>query len=235
MSAVPEGTGLVVIRANAKVVRGLEDPNEALRFLETVGRVSHMSGESASCGSADKFVRMLIRLGHESVLEHVNVTVKVTCDRAMSQQWMRHRLAAYTQESQRYVGYDSVAIVFVDPEFRSAFDKVPKRYTYAERNSPETPPDIREMYEQWDFACRQCAIDYGALRGRGAPPEDARSILPNCMSTSFYCTANLREWRHIFKERCAAGAQHNVRRVMLELLSDFEAQLPSVFADLAVA
>ena len=226
--------GPVVIRATARVVRGLEDPGASLRFLETVGRVSHMSGESAGCGSADKFVRMLVRLGHESVLEHVSVTVKVTCDRAMSQQWMRHRLAAYTQESQRYVGYDSVAIVFVDPEFRSAFDKAPIRYTYAARNAPETPPDVREMYEQWGFACKQCAIDYGALRARGAPPEDARSVLPNCTSTQFYCTANLREWRHIFKERCAPGAQHNVRRVMVELLSEFKEKLPAAFGDIVV-
>ena len=78
-----------LVIANAKIVAGLEDPVASLRLIETCGRVSHASGDSKSVETADAFVRKLVKLGHESVLEHVSATVKVECDRAMAQQWTR--------------------------------------------------------------------------------------------------------------------------------------------------
>ena len=196
-----------IIKANAKIVRGLECPDEIMKFLETVGRVSHASGESKDQQTAERFVKMIIRLGHDSVLEHVNVTVLVECDRAMAQQWTRHRLASYTMESQRYVDYKE--LVFIDPQFRD---------------------DL--MYETFKDSCRQSASTYFSMRKSSVPPEDARAILPNATKTLFYTTANLRTWRHIFKMRCAPGAQHNIREVMRDLLRQFYKLIPAVFEDI---
>jgi thymidylate synthase (FAD) len=208
-----------------------------MNMLETVGRICHASASAKTVETADRFVRMLIRLGHESVLEHVSVTVIVECDRAMAQQWTRHRLAAYTMESQRYVTYKEVR--FVDPEFRSM--TAPTRYYIRDEvehsiacpSAEHTPEDVRALYSAFEQSCTTAEHEYQMLRNSGAPPEDARSVLPNSTRTLFYTTANLRVWRHIFNMRCAVGAQHNIRRVMLSLLGQFNALLPAVFGDLA--
>jgi thymidylate synthase (FAD) len=219
-----------VVLANAKIVRGLEDPVGVMTLLETIGRICHSSGPSKDTESAAKFVKMLIKLGHESVLEHVSVTVLVECDRAMSQQWMRHRLAAYTQESQRYVSYNEVR--FVDPEFRSK-NGCP-HYTKWDILSSGVPDDVKALYEMFGKACAETERKYEELRAIGAPPEDARAVLPNSTRTVFYTTANLRSWRHLFEMRCAAGAQHNIRRVAKDLLLQFYHALPAVFEDQVV-
>lgn len=219
-------------RAFAEVVTGLEDPAFTMRLLESTGRLSHKSGESKSEESADKFVRMLVKLGHESVLEHRTVTVRVVCDRAMSHQWVRHRLASFTQESQRYVRYDVGDIVYIDPEFRSATDG--KRWTASAATLLDAPADIRFCYEAFGMSCKHATQFYKSLRDRGAAPEDARAVLPNATKTEFVITANLREWRHIFKERCAPGAQHTIRRVMIGLLHQFAEALPACFDDICM-
>lgn len=227
-----------IVRSNARIVRGLEDPVGVMNILESIGRICHGSTSAATPQTAEKFVKMLIRLGHESVLEHVSVTVLVECDRAMAQQWTRHRLAAYTMESQRYVTYKEVR--FVDPEFRSSTVNPSKHYTRDEVehagvccSAEHVPDDVKTLYAAFDQACITAEHEYQMLRNSGAPPEDARAVLPNSTRTLFYTTCDLRNWRHIFEMRCAPGAQHNIKRVMLDLLRQFNAILPAVFGDLA--
>lgn len=222
--------------ARAHIVRGLEDPAGVMNMLETIGRICHASSSAGNAQTAEKFVKMLIRLGHESVLEHVSVTVLVECDRAMAQQWTRHRLAAYTMESQRYVTYKEVR--FVDPEFRSPSEN--RHYTKAEVDHADgccsaerVPEDVKTLYDAFDQACTTAEHEYQMLRNSGAPPEDARAVLPNSTRTVFYTTCDLRNWRHIFQMRCAPGAQHNIRRVMIMLLRQFNGLLPAVFGDIA--
>lgn len=225
-----------IVVANAKIVRGLEDPAGVLSMLETIGRVSHASAPSKDANSAEKFVRMLIRLGHESVLEHVSVTVLVECDRAMAQQWTRHRMAAYTMESQRYVSYKELK--FVDPEFGSKtqpgahFTKVMADRIADGCAVHAVPEDVKAVYVAFEQLCTAAQHEYQMMRNSGVPPEDARAVLPNSTRTVFYTTANLRNWRHVFETRCVPAAQHNIRRVMMDLLRQFNALLPAVFGDL---
>lgn len=129
-------------------------------------------------------------------------------------------------ESQRYVKYNEVS--FVDPEFRDPRD--PKRHVTWETRLDRA--DVRELYDQLTATCSQASETYRAYISRGVPPEDARSVLPNCTATAFYTTANLRAWRHIFKERCNVAAQHNIQRLMRGLLIDFHRLLPVCFDDL---
>ena len=227
-----------VILSKATIVAGLENPAAIMLFLEKIGKVSHASpvGIRGQAG-AESFIRMIVKLGHESVLEHISVTVCVECDRAMAQQWTRHRLAAYTMESQRYVSYKEVR--FVDPEFKSTAtghyytrDKVAHAGCCA--SAEVVPEDVKTLYGAWEQACTTVEHQYQMLRNSGAPPEDARSVLPNCTRTVFYTTANLRVWRHILRMRTAVGAQHNIRRVMVDLYNQFYAKLPAVFWDIVV-
>ena len=225
-----------VVMANAKVVRGLEDPQGIMKMLETIGRICHGSKPNATPDSAERFIRMIIRLGHESVLEHVSVTVYVECDRAMAQQWTRHRIAAYTMESQRYVTYKEVR--FIDPEFRSKsggdrhYSKGLVDHAAGCPSAEPVPEDVKALYAAFDQACSTAEHEYQMLRNSGAPPEDARVVLPNCTRTVFYTTANLRSWRHFFEMRCAPGAQHNIRAVSTDLLKQFHQALPAVFQDI---
>lgn len=217
-----------LVRANAKLVRGHEAPEGIMAHLEAVGRLCHASGDKAGPGTADAFVRMIIRLGHESILEHWSVTALVTCDRATSHQWVRHRLGSYAQLSQRYVNHSDCK--FVDPEFRSK--ATGQRYAATELGEASAPEDVMVMYRNYYSGCLQALERYNAIRQAGAAPEDARAILPNGAATTFYCTYNLRQWRHFFVERCNAAAQHNIRRIALELLLDFNRILPACFGDL---
>jgi len=219
-----------LLRANAKFIKGHESPAGIMVHLESIGRICHASEDKMGPGSSDKFVRMLIKLGHESILEHWSVTVLVTCDRATSHQWVRHRLGAYAQLSQRYVNHTDCK--FMDPEFRSALDGI--RYSAADLlcGNFGVPDDVRLMYRTYYSGCLQALEAYRKLREAGAPPEDARAILPNGAATTFYCTFNIRQWRHFFQERCSPAAQHTIRAIALELLTDFHEILPACFEDI---
>ena len=222
-----------LIVSRAEIVAGLERPADVMSLIETIGRASHASGESKDAASARRFVSMLIRLGHESVLEHCSVTVRVECDRAMAQQWTRHRLAAYTMESQRYVKYGGEDLRYVDPELSFGAARWTLSSLQQQQNDdPAVRDALIPMYESLIKFCRGSSEHYVALLQSGVAPEDARAILPNCTRTVFYTTANLRSWRHFFGERCCVGAQHNIRRVARELLGQFHSLLPEVFEDL---
>lgn len=213
-----------LVRANAKFVRGHESPEGIMAHLESVGRICHASEEKMGPGTAGPFVRMLVRLGHESILEHWSVTVLVNCDRATSHQWVRHRLGSYAQLSQRYVSHEHCR--FVDPEFRSS--ATGKRYD----ETMDVPKDVQKMYYAYYSACRQSLEAYRTLRDCGAAQEDARAVLPNGALTTFYCTFNLRQWRHFFLQRCHPAAQHSIRRIATELLTQFNEILPACFEDI---
>jgi thymidylate synthase (FAD) len=162
--------------------------------------------------SAEKFIRMVIKRGHESVLEHASATVRVRGgSRAFTHQFVRHRLASITQQSQRYVNEDSFRYV--------------------------TPPAIKERPEALElFTAHMDATRdlYIRLQDMGLKNEDARFVLPNATCSEITFTTNLREWRHIFKLRGEKHAQWEIRSMALDLLEAFHILVPSVFCDMVV-
>jgi thymidylate synthase (FAD) len=200
-------------------VIGLGDEGDIMRKIEHCGRVAYATWAREAPGSAEKFVDMIVRLGHESVLEHHSVTFIVQCDRATAQQLTRHRIASFTMQSQRYCNYSAARfdgeITFIDPEFA-----IPD------------PGRLAEAHAAWELHMAASERAYLELITAGCPPEDARSVLPNSTSCVLAMTANLREWRHVFALRTEAHAQHNVRRLTGEMLARAAAALPHVFADL---
>lgn len=185
--------------------------NAILKKLETAGRTCYKSENKMTEDSAANFVRNLIKRGHESVLEHVSITVRIITDRGISHEIVRHRLASYSQESTRYCNYKDKEIEFVLP-----YDI-----------DPET-----KIFDYWKLSCQASETDYKVLIAEGVAPQTARSVLPNCLKTELVMTCNLREWRHFFKMRCAPGAHPDMKYLATIMLQDFQEKIPVVFDDI---
>lgn len=190
---------------------------EILKSIERAGRVCYKSEAKANDDSAEKFVSGIIKRGHESVLEHEKITVRLICDRGVSHEIVRHRIASYSQESTRYCNYTKgkfgEEITVIDPCFWN-------------ENSEE--------YQLW-FKCMKYAEEmYLQLVYAGATPQEARSVLPNSLKTEIVVTMNLREWRHFFKLRTAPAAHPQMREIAIPLLRELQRLIPIVFADIEV-
>jgi len=198
------------------------DGIEILKKIERAGRTCYKSEEKITDDlypviSAIAFVKQICKLGHESVLEHEKVTVRIVCDRGVSHEIVRHRIAAYSQESTRYCNY--------------AQDRFGKEITvieplFFEKNSKE--------YKIWETAMKQAESAYFALLDAGATPQEARSVLPNSLKTEIVVTYNLREWRHFFKLRTAKAAHPQMREIACPLLREFQKIIPVLFDDIEV-
>lgn len=184
------------------------DGEEMLKRIERIGRVAWKSEDKAEEGSAPRFVDMLIKAGHESVLEHESITVKFVVDRGISHELVRHRIASFTQESTRYCDYTKGEVTFVRPLL-----------------------DEMEM-RTWEEAMRCAEWAYKTLRAKGVSAQHARTVLPTSTKTEVIVTANLREWRHIFRLRTALASHPQMRQVMEPLLQEFKNEVPVVFDDL---
>ena len=193
----------------------MPDTDSILSCIEMAGRTCYKSEDKITSGSAMEFAGRLIKMGHLSVIEHFSITVKFICDRGVTHELVRHRLASYSQESTRYANYS-----------RDRFGKeitVIKPVFWDEDSLP---------YRLWYSAMEQAENSYMKLLESGARPEQARSVLPNSLKTEIVMTCNLRQWRHVFELRCASAAHPQIREIMLPLLEDFHASVPILFDDL---
>lgn len=193
----------------------LPDGEFVLSHLELAARTCYKSEDKSSPDSARKLLSRIVRLGHDSVLEHISVTVRIVCDRGVTHELVRHRLCSFSQESTRYANYAQdkfgSEITVIRPFFWAGDD---------------------ERYQLWLSAMQSCEDAYLSLVQAGATAQEARSVLPNSLKTEIVTTANIREWRHIFKLRCDKAAHPQMRQVMLPLLAAFAERIPLLFDDL---
>ncbi len=193
----------------------LPDGDVILKQIELAGRTCYKSEDRITADSAPIFVRRILESGHHSVIEHTNVTVHFICDRAVTHELIRHRLAAYSQESTRYANYSKKKfggeITVIKPLFW-------------EEGSPE--------YAVWLAAMKQAEGAYLQLAEMGAKPDMARSVLPNSLKTEIVMTCNIREWRHILNLRSSPASHPQMREIMLPLLAEFHEKIPVLFDDL---
>lgn len=191
------------------------DGAKILQKLERCGRVCYKSEDKITEGSAEKFIGMILKSGHESVLEHEKLTVKFICDRGVTHEIVRHRIASYSQESTRYCNYSK--------------DKFGNELTFIR---PCFWADDSEEYAVWKQAMEDIEKTYVKLLSLGAKPEEARSILPNSLKTEIVCTMNLREWRHFFRLRTAERAHPQIREISVALLDELKKRIPVIFDDI---
>lgn len=188
---------------------------QVLEIIERAGRVCWKSEDKIQEGSAEGFVGRIVKTGHESVIEHQSATVLFTCDRGVTHELVRHRLCSFSQESTRYANY-------ANGKFNSEITVI--KTPFYEVGTIQ--------YSLWESACLNAEEAYLKLIASGSKAEEARSILPNSLKTELYMTTNMREWRHVFKLRCANGAHPQVRELMLPLLNEFAHRVPVLFDDL---
>lgn len=205
-----------IVEPSAEIISSLGGL-EMLKHIELCGRVCYKSEDRITENSALTFVKNIIRRGHEAVLEHGSVTVRFIVDRGVSHEIVRHRLAAYCQESTRYCNYS-----------KDGFGKeiTVIRPCFLEPGSPN--------WESWKDSCEVAESAYLDLLEFGCSPQQARSVLPNSLKTEVMMTANLREWRHFFKLRTSPAAHPQMREVTIPLLRKFQLWIPVVFDDIEV-
>jgi thymidylate synthase (FAD) len=228
-----------IIKPNFYIEEGI-DGISILKKIEKAGRTCYKSDDLITEDSARKFVAGLIRSGHEAMIEHESVTVTFVCDRGVSHEIVRHRIASYAQESTRYCNYGKEKfgsdLTFIDIRCTMQ-DEIGKTYKH-----PVTKKDIlitvnKVCYwvETWLNAISFAEDRYMELVNSGCPAQLARSVLPNSIKTEIVVTMNLREWRHFFKLR-AIGTTGKPHPQMVELaqplLYDMAVSVPVVFDDL---
>lgn len=199
-----------IIKPHYEILQAPEGA-ELLRRLELYGRTCYKSEDKITDRSAEKFIRMLLQKGHESVLEHEKITVRVVCDRGVSHEIVRHRIASYSQESTRYCNYEKQGVTFIQPCFWN--------------------PGSQE-YNEWLSAMQFAEAAYLQLLEWGATPQEARSVLPNSLKTEIVITNNIRQWRHFFRLRTAPAAHPQMREITVPMLADFKSRFPILFEDL---
>ena len=202
-----------------------EPYGDMLRRIERIGRVCYKSEDRIEEGSAEKFIRGIIRRGHESVIEHGSITVKFICDRGVTHEIVRHRIASYSQESTRYCNY-------VKEKFGRQITCIDLAtgFRYDLNNESD-----RKKYDVWQQAMENAERSYFQMIELGATPQEARSVLPNSLKTELVTTMDLREWRHFFRLRADTAAHPQCREVARMLLERFAGDYPVFFADLLEA
>lgn len=179
--------------------------------IANYARTCYKSNVSYDIEQNKKFLADRIKAGHESILEHEKITVKFICDRGVSHELVRHRLASFSQESTRYCNYDDKDVVFIKPCFW-------------DENSRD--------YMEWQQTMTGLEHIYRRIIHTGSTPEQARSVLPNSLKTEIIVSANLREWRHILQLRTAPDAHPQMREIMCPLLVELKQKIPVIFEDI---
>jgi thymidylate synthase (FAD) len=203
-----------IIKPSYKIL-GEINGSALLQAIEAAGRTCYKSEDAITDESAPAFVHSIIERGHESVLEHQSISVRVICDRGVSHEIVRHRIASYSQESTRYCNYGkSGEVTFIRPCFWT---------------------DDSLIMKVWETQMQSAENCYLQMLKHGALPQEARSVLPNSLKTEIVMTMNLREWRHFFKLRIAPSAHPQMRQLTISMLARFQRLIPIVFDDIAEA
>lgn len=180
---------------------------ELTEKIEIAGRVCYQSEPK---GDPEKFIRMIMKRGHESVLEHGSLTFKVRTNRAIANEIVRHRLASYSQESTRYVKYDDIEFIpWIDPRGL----KINHLY------------ELKVLYHNIEFSYKKLIED-------NFKAEDARDILPNATATTLVMTMNFRELRHFLKLRLDKAAHPQIRELAGMILDILKEKYPIFVEDI---
>ena len=203
-----------VIKPSVEIIDSF-DGLDVIRKLELCGRVCYKSEHKMNDASPYKFIQNIIKRGHESVLEHFSFTVKFICDRGVSHEIVRHRIASYSQESTRYCNYSK-------DDFGSEITVIEPCFLV-----PGT-----KAYTDWHTLCLNAEIAYFNMLDWGCTPQEARVVLPTSLKTELVMTANIREWRHFLKLRTSPAAHPQMREVANLLLKALKQKVLVLFDDI---
>ena len=190
------------------------DGIQIMKRIERACRTCYRSEGNITEDSYQKLLKNCITRGHESVLEHEKVTVRIYNDIGSYKDLTRHRFASFSVESTRYCSYDKDKygneISFMNP-------------VYIEN---------KEIYETWKNNMQEIENAYLKMKELGATTDECRLILPHSTAAEYTMTANIREWKHIFELRANNHVHPSIRQVMIPLLKYFKKEMPDIFADI---
>lgn len=199
---------------------------EMLHNIAEAGRICY---QSEARTSDEEFVRRRIRDGHESILEHEKISVVIKVDRGVTHEYVRHRIASYSQESTRYCNYSAEkfdhGITYIDIADAIKYDPVMSKLP---------PQVIGDIIAEWYRACIDAEKHYIRMIELGATPQMARGVLNHSTKAQIAVTMNLREWRHFFRLRYDPAAHPQMIEIAEMLLKVFKRTIPVIFDDIEV-
>ena len=183
-----------------------------LLAIERAGRTCYKSEDKITSDSAERFCKMIYQKGHESVVEHAVASIRIICDRGVSHEIVRHRVASYSQESTRYCNYS--------------------KEKFGNEISVIEPPGLTpEQHAWWVHGMQDCERAYSLMLKDGCTPQIARSVLPNSLKTELVMTANFREWKHFLKLRTDPAAHPQMREIAFMIKNLLADECPYIFGD----
>ena len=214
-------------------------PN-ALKFIEKIGRTCYCSFDKITEESAEKFCKMIKTRNHMSVLEHASATFRLTTDRGVTHEVVRHRIASYSQESTRYIDYNKkFGANFIEPawiinsEYSITDDMINRientQYTVKHILNDDTIDNITKQIYVFILACYQSEQNYNAMINLGATPQNARAVLINALKTELVMTANFREWLHFLDLRTSTAAHPDMRIIANQIGNILNSKYPIIF------
>ena len=214
---------MITIKASFEILSKING-DSILRAIELAGRVCYKSEENITKESAKRFVSIIIKRGHESVLEHQSISVRFISNRGFTHENVRHRIGSYSQESTRFCNYSkdkfNNQITCIDLVAALELQNLIKNFSQARKDK------ILFIFEQaWVSAEKY----YFELLSADCTPEIARNALPIGLKTEIIVTYNLRQWREFFRQRAAPEAHPNMRELTIPLLKEFQNKIPIIF------
>lgn len=212
---------MILIKPSIEIISN-NSYEEMVKKIEKIGRICYKSEDNITENSAFQFINSIIKSGHESVIEHESISVKVVCDRGVTHEIVRHRLASYSQESTRYCNYskdkfgNQVSVIDISTGFNYNLN---------------SQSDMNK-YRIWENAMKAAEEFYFEMLEAGATPQEARSVLPNSLKTEIVITMNLRSWRHFFELRISKAAHPQISEIASLILEQFCVKFPVFFTDM---
>ena len=186
-----------------------------MKNIERACRTCYRSEDKITEDSYKKLITNCINRGHESVMEHEKITVRMVCDIGVYKDLTRHRFGSFSIESTRYCSYNK--------------DKFGNQIKVIE---PVNIPENTDMYKLWEETMQSIENNYMKMAQCGATPDQLRMILPHSTAAEVTMTCNIREWRHILSLRCSKMAHPSIRQILIPLLLYFKQEMPYLFNDI---
>ena len=188
------------------------DGKKIMRNIERACRTCYRSEGKITEESYKTLLKNCITRGHESVLEHEKITVRMFCDLGVYKDLTRHRIASFSIESTRYCNYG-----------KDKFDNEIKVI------KPCNIEEGTKLYDNWKNACEEIEKNYMEMSKEGALPDQLRMILPHSIGAEVTMTANIREWKHILALRASKHTHPSIRQLVIPLLLHFKEIMPEIF------
>lgn len=203
------------------------DGIKIMKNIEKACRTCYRSEGLITEDSYKKLLKNCINRGHESILEHEKITIRMVCDIGVYKDLTRHRFGSFSIESTRYCNYGKDKfdneIKFIKPVFYTPG-------TIEEYNDPIKKNDCLKT-QYWERCMKFIESDYMDMTNIvGAKPDELRMLLPHSTAAEVTMTANIREWRHILELRCSKAAHPAIRQLLIPLLLKFKEDMPELFS-----